>query len=639
MKTLSAEGSYRRVMGENEMSGDLELYLELPDKFQRVEQMGARPDGMPGPKMAATFNGSEGWMGPIGPVPGGMVIAGSRWPWRRPGRRPGGGPGGAPGEGRGGQRFDPTARVRADFWRTALALLPGSSATSGLTFSYVGKAEAPDGQADVLEAKGEGNFTARLFVDAGTHLPIMISYMDRDMTRMTRMMQSRNRNETEEQRRQRFEEERKQREAEGPPPMVEHSWFLADYKKVDGVQLPHRFTLQIGDKPTQEWEIKKFKINPTLDAEQFKRRRATDDAEDYAPRSACRAPGTDSHVSPKTPARRARCCRCSSTRVGRRAAARPRLRTRHSARSRSRCSIRPARPSSARRSPWHSRRPPRPARRRPTTAARRCSTGLAPGKHVAARRVGRLRADRSARRQRPARAAGAARDQAARSPSYVEEVEVTRDKTDERLNDSFSTALTQEQIDALPDDEEEMQQQLEQMAGPGAVLRVNGFSGGRLPPKSQIAEIRFRFDPYSAEYHEAGFPRVDIRTRPGNGTWRSSAGFTFRDESLNARNAFAEREGRRAGAPLSVVDRRPAGRRARPRSRCSSAASARSTARPSSPPGAWGTVTQPNDRLNLNARVEHALTKNQMLRVEYSRNSTDQRNLGVGAVRPDRARL
>jgi hypothetical protein len=265
VKTLSAEGSYRRVMGENEMNGDLELYLELPDRFQRVEQFGTRPDGMPGPRMAATYNGTEGWMGPLGPVPGGMVM-----------RFGPGGPGGAGGPsgpgGPGGPRFDPTSRVRADFWRTALAILPGSGATSALTFAYVGKAEAPEGQADVLEAKGEGNFTARLFVDASSHLPVMISYMDRDQSRMMRVMQNRTNNETEEQRRQRFEEEQKRREAEGPPPMVEHSWFLADYKKVDGVQLPHRFTLQVGDKPTQEWEIKKYKVNLTLPADQFKRK-------------------------------------------------------------------------------------------------------------------------------------------------------------------------------------------------------------------------------------------------------------------------------------------------------------------------------------------------------------------------------
>jgi hypothetical protein len=266
VKTLSAEGTYRRVMGENEMNGDLELYLGLPDKFQRVEQMGPRPDGMPGVKLATTFNGTEGWMGPLGPVPGGMMFrAGPGGPGGGSGIGPGG-PGGP-----GGQRFDPTSRIRADYWRTALALLPGSAATAGLTFSYVGKAEAPDGQAEVLEAKGEGNFTARLFVDASSHLPIMITYTERDQSRMMRMARGPS-NETEEQRRARFEEERKKREAEGPPPMVEYSWFLADYKKVDGVQLPHHFTLQIGDKPSQEWEIKKFKINPTLDAEQFKKK-------------------------------------------------------------------------------------------------------------------------------------------------------------------------------------------------------------------------------------------------------------------------------------------------------------------------------------------------------------------------------
>jgi hypothetical protein len=257
VRTLSAEGTYRRIFGENEMSGDLELYLALPT-------------GMPGPRIAATFNGTEGWMGPLGPVPGGMVF-------RMGGPGPGGpgGPGGGAGGpgGPGGQRMDPTARMRTDFLRTALALLPGSGATSGLAFSYVGKAESPDGQADVLEAKGEGEFAARLFVDAGSHLPIMITYMDRDMSRMVRMVtQQRPQGETEEQRRARFEEERKRREAEGPPPMVEYSWFLADYKKVDGVQLPHRFTLQTGDKPSQEWEIKKYKVNPTLEADQFKKK-------------------------------------------------------------------------------------------------------------------------------------------------------------------------------------------------------------------------------------------------------------------------------------------------------------------------------------------------------------------------------
>ena len=217
---------------------------------------------------------------------------------------------------------------------------------------------------------------------------------------------------------------------------------------------------------------------------------------------------------------------------------------------------------------------------------------------------------------------------------YVEEVEVTRDKADQNITDNFSSALTQDQIDALPDDEDEMADQLAQMAGPGAVLRVNGFSGGRLPPKSQIAEIRFRFDPYSAENHEAGFPRVDIRTRPGNGNWRNNATATFRDESLNARNAFATskppEEARRYQYSMDGPIKK--GKTSFSFNIGGMDAFETETIRAANPDGTQfdGVASQPTNRINLNARVEHAINKNQMLRVEYSRNNNDQKALGVG---------
>jgi carboxypeptidase family protein/TonB-dependent receptor-like protein len=217
---------------------------------------------------------------------------------------------------------------------------------------------------------------------------------------------------------------------------------------------------------------------------------------------------------------------------------------------------------------------------------------------------------------------------------YVEEVEVTRDKTDQNLTDNFSSALTPEQIDALPDDEDEMAEQLEQMAGPGAVLRVNGFSGGRLPPKSQIAEIRFRFDPYSAENHESGFPRVDIRTRPGNGNWRNNATFTFRDESMNARNAFAPEKTPEQARRYQYSMDGPIvkGKTSFSLNVGGMNAYDTETIRAAGLNGEIieGAVAPPTDRLNLNARLEHAINKNQMLRAEYSRNTNDQELLGVG---------
>jgi hypothetical protein len=263
LKTVSFEGTYRRVMGEQDMAGDLELYFALPDRFQRVEQLPAFGPNLQGMRIAQTLNGNEGWMGPLGAVPGGAFRFGG------PGGGPGG-PGGPGGQG-GGRRFDPTLRMKQTYWRTALAMFPGTEATSSLTFTYVGKAESPDGEAEVLDVKGEGDFTARLFVDSKTHLPVMLTYQAPEQTfRMNRPQ--RKDGETDEQFRARL---RAEREAAGPPPppkMVEYSMFIADHKDVGGVKIPHHITMQTGDKPSEEWELKKAKANPKLDDEQFKRK-------------------------------------------------------------------------------------------------------------------------------------------------------------------------------------------------------------------------------------------------------------------------------------------------------------------------------------------------------------------------------
>jgi hypothetical protein len=104
---------------------------------------------------------------------------------------------------------------------------------------------------------------------------------------------------------------------------------------------------------------------------------------------------------------------------------------------------------------------------------------------------------------------------------------------------AFSNVMTAEQIAELPDDPEEFENAINQLAGPGAQLRVNGFRGGKLPPKNQIREIRFRLNPYAAENHDAGFGLVDIITKPGVNAWHGSFNFGFRDEALNGRQVFA----------------------------------------------------------------------------------------------------
>src|SRR5262245_19724605 len=128
----------------------------------------------------------------------------------------------------------------------------------------------------------------------------------------------------------------------------------------------------------------------------------------------------------------------------------------------------------------------------------------------------------------------------------AETVDVGRDpreRASDPRSDAFAMVLGQAEINELPDDPDEMERMLKDMAGPGAVLRVNGFRGGRLPPKDQIAQIRFRRNMFAADVHEPGFIAVDIITKPGLDNWRGTTSIGLRDDALNARNAFAPVKG------------------------------------------------------------------------------------------------
>lgn len=111
-------------------------------------------------------------------------------------------------------------------------------------------------------------------------------------------------------------------------------------------------------------------------------------------------------------------------------------------------------------------------------------------------------------------------------------------------NNGNQQVLKDKDLDALPDDPDELQAALQAMAGPlagpdGGQINIDGFTGGRFPPKEAIREIRINQNPFSAEYDRVGFGRIDILTRPGFDKFRGSAFFNFNDESLNSRNPFA----------------------------------------------------------------------------------------------------
>ena len=212
------------------------------------------------------------------------------------------------------------------------------------------------------------------------------------------------------------------------------------------------------------------------------------------------------------------------------------------------------------------------------------------------------------------------------------EIVVRQDEAD-RQGNSFVSTLDERQIAELPDDPDELEQMLQQMAGPGAVMRINGFRGGQMPPKSQIRQIRFRMNSYAAENHDAGGFGIDIFTKPGTDAWRGMSSFGFRDESLNARNAFAPRLGpeqyRRVGlnfnGPLIKNKTSLAVSTDGNFSYDSKTINAQTPEQ-----SVLGQVRRPSDISNIVVRVEHALTARQSLMVEGQHHDDERRNLGVG---------
>ena len=201
-------------------------------------------------------------------------------------------------------------------------------------------------------------------------------------------------------------------------------------------------------------------------------------------------------------------------------------------------------------------------------------------------------------------------------------------------SDRFSNVLSKEQIDALPDDPDEMEKVLKEMAGPGGTIRVDGFRGGRLPPKSQIRSIKFSSGMFAAENHGGGMTFVDIATQPGTGPMRGSLDFTFRDDALNARNAFQQEKGPEQTQQATF---NLAGTLLKDRTSFSLSAGGASLYDSAYVFAALvdgkrtAPIRRPSDRINFNGRVDHALTRSHTLRGSFQQNTNDQRNLGVGS--------
>jgi hypothetical protein len=107
-----------------------------------------------------------------------------------------------------------------------------------------------------------------------------------------------------------------------------------------------------------------------------------------------------------------------------------------------------------------------------------------------------------------------------------------------------SVVLKGKDLDALSDDPDELSNELSALAGPsagpnGGQIYIDGFTGGTLPPKSAIREIRINQNPFSAEFDRLGYGRIEILTKPGTDVLHGRAFLQGNDSSFNTKNPFA----------------------------------------------------------------------------------------------------
>ncbi|MGH9383508.1 MAG: hypothetical protein ACRD2N_04380 [Vicinamibacterales bacterium] len=256
VKTFIANGRTRQVRGENLVPIEFEVQSELPDKYARRDEFPAQDQG----PTTTGFNGDTLILVPR-PAP--------------PPPRPG-----APAQTPAQQEAALRGRLntaKQDFARLMLGMFATSFPSFPLTFTYVAQAEAPQGKADVIDVKGPGNFAARFFVNSQTHLPIMLTWQA----------------------------------PQGPPggggrgpqagpppppppgapppaapaggpppgapaggaptlpPPVEQRMYFADYRNVDGLQLPFRIRRAAGAETTEETTFDRFRVNTKVDPRRF----------------------------------------------------------------------------------------------------------------------------------------------------------------------------------------------------------------------------------------------------------------------------------------------------------------------------------------------------------------------------------
>ena len=217
-------------------------------------------------------------------------------------------------------------------------------------------------------------------------------------------------------------------------------------------------------------------------------------------------------------------------------------------------------------------------------------------------------------------------------------------------NNASSVVISGKELEALPDDPDELQSDLQALGGPsagpnGGQMYIDGFTAGQLPPKSSIREIRLNQNPFSAEYDKVGLGRIEILTKPGADKWHGQASVNGNASGLNSKNPFAVTKGSYESTQFNGNVAGPLNKHASMfvnadfRNINDLSIVDAAVLDPNAPCVATipcggarfnASVPFPRTRVNISPRLDYQLGKNNTLSVRYQYFRNEQKNDGIG---------
>ncbi len=194
-------------------------------------------------------------------------------------------------------------------------------------------------------------------------------------------------------------------------------------------------------------------------------------------------------------------------------------------------------------------------------------------------------------------------------------------------NNAGAITISGKELEALPDDPDELLTDLQALAGPsagpnGGQLYIDGFTAGELPPKSSIREIRVNQNPFSSEYDKLGYGRIEVFTKPGTDKLHGQFLLDGNDSAFNTQDPFIT--GPQPGYDSILFNGSVGGALNKKSSffvsgqyRDINNLSAINAIDPTSFLPFSSTLPNPHKRTNIGPRLDYALSKNNTLTVRY----------------------